>query len=130
MDHGSVQQHRPARLDIHGIRTTVKGGNAHGIAVYGSSGTAPITGITISRNRVHDLKLGSSETAVLNGNVDGWQVVGNTIDNVDNIGVELASEAHEGATSDVVLRNSLVTLSAQQRDPRHAPRDHDDERLS
>ena len=169
-------------LDIHGIRTTVKGGNAHGIAVYGSSGTAPITGITIAHNRVHDLKLGSSETVVLNGNVEGWQVVGNTIDNVDNIGidaigfervapsndrarngliadnvisdvdtrgnpaydtpsghcrcagaiyvdggkniviernrvtrsnlgVELASEAHKGATSDVVLRNNLVTLS-------------------
>jgi len=167
-------------LDVHHIRT--RGGNAHGIAVYGTSGSSPITGVTIEGNHVHDLRLGASEAIVVNGNVDGWKIVGNTIDDVDNIGIdaigyegvapqndrarngliaanvisdvdtlgnpaydtrdgncrcaggiyvdggddivvernrvtrsnlgiELASEARRGTTSDVVLRNNLVTRS-------------------
>lgn len=168
-------------LDVHDIRTAERG-NAHGIAVYGSSGSRPITGIAIEGNHVHDLKLGFSEAVVVNGNVDGWTISGNTVDDVDNIaidaigyegtaprndrarngvisenvisdvdtlrnaaydepggqcrcaggiyvdggddiviernritranlGIELASEARKGSTSDVLMRNNLVTRS-------------------
>ena len=64
-------------LDVHDIRT--RGGDAHGIAVYGTSGSSPIRGISIVDSSVHDLKLGSSEAIAVNGNVDGWQVVRNSV---------------------------------------------------
>ena len=169
------------RLDIHDIRTRGRG-NAHGIAVYGTSGSSPVTGLTIEGNTVHDLTLGASEAIVVNGNVAGWKIVGNRVDDVDNIaidaigyegtaprndrarngliagnvisdvdtrgnpaynepdgncrcaggiyvdggrdiviernrvmrsnlGIELASEAGDGSTSDVLVRNNLVTRS-------------------
>ncbi|HEX6389337.1 MAG TPA: right-handed parallel beta-helix repeat-containing protein, partial [Solirubrobacteraceae bacterium] len=73
-------------LDIHGIRT--RAGDAHGIAAYGSDGDRPIANLVIEHSYVHDLKLGSSEAIVLNGNVDGWRVSNNAIDDVDNIGID------------------------------------------
>ena len=73
-------------LDVHDI--SARRGNAHGIAVYGTSGTTPITGVRIEGSSVHDLRLGASEAIVVNGNVDGWAVVGNTIDDVDNIAID------------------------------------------
>ncbi|MDO8185530.1 right-handed parallel beta-helix repeat-containing protein [Conexibacter sp. JD483] len=73
-------------LDVHGIRT--RGGNAHGIAVYGTDGRRPIHDVTISRNRVHDNKLGSSEAVVVNGNVRGWRIVRNHVFRNDNIGID------------------------------------------
>ena len=48
--------------------------NAHGIAVYGDSVEHPITGLVIEGNEVDHLKLGASESVVVNGNVDGWRV--------------------------------------------------------
>jgi hypothetical protein len=73
------------RLDVHDIRT--RGGNAHGIAVYGM-GSSPTTGVAIEDSSVHDLRLGLSEAIAVNGNVAGWRVTGNTIDDVDNIGID------------------------------------------
>lgn len=79
-------------LDIHDIVAAGYGGgrvgNAHGIAVYGTSGATPVSGVTIANNHVHDLKLGTSEAIVVNGNVRGWTVVGNTVERVDNIGID------------------------------------------
>ena len=168
-------------LEIHDIRTRGRG-NAHGIAVYGTSGSSSVSGLTIEGNNVHDLTLGASEAIVVNGNVSGWRIVGNRVDDVDNIaidaigyegtaprndrarngliagnvisdvdtlgnpaynepdgncrcaggiyvdgghdiviernrvtrsnlGIELASEAGNGSTSDIVLRNNLITRS-------------------
>ena len=73
-------------LDVHGIRT--RGGDAHGIAVYGTDGRRPIHDVTIVRNRVHDNNLGSSEAVVVNGNVRGWKVVRNHVFRNDNIGID------------------------------------------
>jgi hypothetical protein len=96
-------------LDIHGIRT--RGGDAHGIAVYGTSGSSPIRDVTIAENNVHDLRLGSSEAVAINGNVDGWRVTGNTIDDVDNIGVDAIG--FEGtAPRDDRARNGVIAGNA------------------
>src|SRR5207302_909819 len=66
---------------------TSNSGNAFGIAVYGSS-TTPATDIVIDSNNVHDLKTGSSESVVLNGNVTNFQVTNNTVHDNNNIGID------------------------------------------
>ncbi len=50
--------------------------NAHGIAVYGDDPQGPVSGLSISGNEVDHLRLGASETVVVNGNVDGWAITG------------------------------------------------------
>ncbi|GAA3572940.1 right-handed parallel beta-helix repeat-containing protein [Microlunatus spumicola] len=62
--------------------------NAHGIAVYGDSVEHPITGLVIEGNEVDHLKLGASESVVVNGNVDGWRVSRNDIHDNNNIGID------------------------------------------
>ena len=62
--------------------------NAHGIAAYGDSVTTPISSLTISGNEVDHLRLGASESVVVNGDVDGWRITGNRIHDDDNIGID------------------------------------------
>ncbi len=97
-------------LDVHDIRT--RGGDAHGIAVYGTSGRAPISGVSIESNSVHDLKLGSSEAIAVNGNVDGWSIVGNSVFNVDNIGIDAigyegTARRNDRARNGVIAQNNV-----------------------
>lgn len=62
--------------------------NAHGIAAYGDDPAHSISDLTISGNTVDHLSLGASETVVVNGNVDGWSITGNTIYDNNNIGID------------------------------------------
>jgi hypothetical protein len=62
--------------------------NAHGIAAYGDSPTRAISGLTIADNEVDHLRLGASESVVVNGNVEGWSITGNRIHDDDNIGID------------------------------------------
>ena len=73
-------------LEVHDIRTATA--DAHGIAVYGTSGDAAIHDVTIERNSVHDNHLGSSESVVVNGNVRDWSITRNRIFRNDNIGID------------------------------------------
>lgn len=77
------------------IETLAEGGNAHGIAVYG---TEKMKNIVIQDNIVENLKLGASEALVLNGNIDGFNISGNIVRNNDNIGIDLIG--HEGIAED------------------------------
>ena len=70
--------------------------NAHGIAVYGRDPSSPISGLRITGNEVDHLKLGASESVVVNGNVDGWAITGNAIHDVNNIGIDAIG--YEGTT--------------------------------
>lgn len=74
---------------IHNIETTVPSadGNAHGIGVYGTE-TLPITGLKITGNQVDHLRLGSSESIALNGNVQGFSVTNNLVHDNNNIGID------------------------------------------
>lgn len=72
--------------EVHDV-TAWRGGQqsgAHGIAVYGTS-TSPAHAITLKDNHVHDLTLGWSEAVVINGNVRDFLVLGNTVEDVNNI---------------------------------------------
>ncbi|MGB5824637.1 MAG: stalk domain-containing protein [Proteocatella sp.] len=62
--------------------------NAHGIAVYGTNPTSPITNLLIEGNEVYNCKLGQSESMVLNGNVTEFKVINNKIHDNDNIGID------------------------------------------
>ncbi len=81
---------------IHDIKNTATptgkdrlGRDAHGIAVYGTKAPASIHNLTISGNELYNLVLGSSESLVLNGNVNGFAVTSNLIHDNDNIGIDL-----------------------------------------
>lgn len=86
------------------VETHAEGGNAHGIAVYG---TEPMTNINVIGNTVEELKLGASEALVLNGNIDGFNVERNTVRHNDNIGIDLIG--YEGVSSEQdYVRNGTV----------------------
>jgi len=78
ISHVTIQNNK-----VHDI-TTSEGGtshaertnyNAHGICLYGASGAAN-TDINILGNEVYNCKLGQSESVVVNGNVNGFDVIG------------------------------------------------------
>lgn len=91
---------------IHHIGNTADEGNAHGIAVYG---TGKMEQIRVMDNIVEELTLGASEAVVLNGNIDGFAVTGNTVRHNNNIGIDLIG--YEGVAEDPeadYVRNGTV----------------------
>jgi len=103
--------------DIHDIvntgGNTSHSGNAFGIAVYGSS-TTPTTKIVIDGNNIHDLKTGSSECLVVNGNVTDFQVTRNQVHDCNNIGIDFIGfegtcpDAAQDQARDGVCRGNVV----------------------
>ncbi|PEK86251.1 DUF5123 domain-containing protein [Bacillus mycoides] len=101
---------------IHHIETNVKDGNAHGIAVYGTSSHAQnnLNHIVIDNNEVTNLKLRLSEAIAVNGNVDSFEVTNNKVHDNNNIGIVLIG--HEGVSPVAALdqarhgivRNNIV----------------------
>lgn len=98
-------------LDVHDIRTTARTGDAHGIAVYGTSGDRPLSGISIEASSVHDLRLGTSEAIAVNGNVDGFRIAGNVVDDVNNIAID-AIGFEETAPRNDQARNGVIADNA------------------
>ena len=66
-----------------------RGGNAFGIAVYGTDTKTPITDLIIDGNEVHHLKTGSSESLVVNGNVTNFRITHNIVHDNNNIGIDV-----------------------------------------
>lgn len=98
---GESRDIRLADLTIHDLGTTFQGrngGDAHGIAVYGTSSLQPISGVEVVDSELYDLSLGSSEALVLNGNVQGFLVEGNQVHDTNNIGIDVIG--FEGTASD------------------------------
>ena len=60
----------------------------HGIAVYGTNGTTPLSHVTVDGNEVTRCKTGWSESMVLNGNVEDFVVSHNRVHDNDNIGID------------------------------------------
>ena len=80
--------------------------NAQGIIVYGST---TISNLKILNNQLYDCRLGYSEGIAVNGNVDGFEVFGNSLYNLTNIGIDIIG--HEGTCSNPAndqARNGLV----------------------
>jgi len=88
------------------------GDNAHGIQVYGQGTTAAtaIKNIVIENCKVHNLVTGFSECVTINGNVDGFSILNNSIHDNTNIGISI--EGNYGASGNATLdhaRNGTVS---------------------
>ena len=68
---------------VHGIRGT------HGICVYAKNPLVPLRDLTVAGCHVYDCRCGSSESVVLNGNIDGFLIEGNLIHDNNNIGIDM-----------------------------------------
>ena len=68
---------------VHGVRGT------HGICVYARNDLVPVEDIIIEGCEVYDCECGSSESVVLNGNVDGFTIESNIIHDNNNIGIDM-----------------------------------------
>ncbi|WPU65653.1 hypothetical protein [Peredibacter starrii] len=82
--------------NIYGVTNNDANGNAHGILISGDD-PIPMTTINIGGNQVHNLVLGFSESVVVNGNVDGFWIAGNSIYDNNNIAIDVIG--HEGTCS-------------------------------
>ena len=85
-----IGNNRPA---IHG-----DGPFAHGIAVYGTRAPQAARAIRIEGNELHHLETGGSEALVVNGNVDGFEILDNYIHHVNNIAIDCIG--YEGTSPD------------------------------
>ena len=68
---------------VHGVRGT------HGICVYARNDLAPVRDLAIEDCEVYDCECGSSESVVLNGNIDGFILKDNIIHDNNNIGIDM-----------------------------------------
>ncbi len=83
--------------------------NAHAILFVGSQANS-ISNILIENNYIHDCIPGYSEALTLNGNIDGFTIQNNKIENITNIGMDIAGHwSWTGAPADVnYSRNGTV----------------------
>jgi hypothetical protein len=65
------------------------GGDAHGIAVFGTDADHPIEEVEIVGNELANLTLGSSEALVVNGNVKDFLIERNRVHDTNNIGIDV-----------------------------------------
>jgi len=95
---------------IHDVKTTgtTSSYNAHGLAAYGSSGTTSIKYLYIWHNELSNLVLGYSESLVMNGNVEYFDISGNLIHDNNNIGIDIIGGEGTAPKNDVA-RNGNVT---------------------
>lgn len=77
----------PAEIAI--LKSADPGDNSGAINVVGTD-NVPITGLVIRNNYIHNVIPGWTEGIQVNGNVDGFEVSGNIITEVQNIGIVAA----------------------------------------
>ncbi len=90
----------------------MRGKNAMGITVYGTSITTPISDLLIDGNEIFNCQPAPSEALALNGNVTNFVVSDNVVHDVNNIGIDLiGGEADINptqVTSNGVVRGNTV----------------------
>jgi hypothetical protein len=83
----------------------LRGADAMGITVYGTEATA-ISAIVINNNFIHNCEPAHSEALTLNGNITNFVVSSNTVQDVDNIGIDfIGGETDINPNSTLVARN-------------------------
>jgi NPCBM/NEW2 domain/Right handed beta helix region len=89
---GSADHIRVEDTFVHDLGTEFEGrngGDAHGIAVFGTATDDAIEDIEIVDNELANLSLGSSEALVVNGNVEDFLIEGNRVHDVNNIAIDV-----------------------------------------
>ena len=71
------------KCTVHGVR------GIHGINFYANNDLTAVSDIIIEDCEVYDCECGSSESVVLNGNIDGFLIAGNRIHDNNNIGIDM-----------------------------------------
>jgi len=66
----------------------LKGREAGAIGIFGTDAKVPLSNILIEGCRIEHCEPAQSEALVLNGNVDGFKVINNSISDVNNIGID------------------------------------------
>ncbi len=97
--------------------TAMNGTDAHGLSVHGTSGTQSVNNIIIDGNELYNLKLGSSEALVLNGNVEFWQVTNNIVRDSNNIGIDIigfesTAPSNDQARDGLVAYNDVYNITS------------------
>ena len=82
----------------------MRGENAMGVTVYGTSTKSAVSNIIIDGNEIYDAEPAPSEALVLNGNVTDFEVTNNVVHDVNNIGIDLI-----GGERDINRKKKLVT---------------------
>ncbi len=97
-------------LEIEGnVIHEIRGGHAMGITVYGTE-PEPISDLLIAGNRIFDCDPARSEALTVNGNVDGFEIRGNLVRDVNNIGIDMiGGETKIQPDPALVARNGLVS---------------------
>jgi len=101
---------------VSNIVNATSGSGCHGIAVYGTNATTPLSNVTVDGNEVTRCKTGWSESMVLNGNVEHFVVSHNKVHDNDNIGIDFIGfegecptpaldQARNGVCTDNVVYN-------------------------
>lgn len=94
---------------------TIAGNNVHdariteGIAVYGRPGSG-VNNVNIIGNRVHGLILGQLEAMPINGNVDGFTIIGNSGYEMDNLFIDVIGGEGNGGNKDQP-RNGVIAYN-------------------
>lgn len=78
-------------LDVHDVRYTGSSpdGGAQGVSFYGGNTQFALSDVAVIDCRIHDLRLGQSETITFNGNVERFLIEGCEIHDNDNIGISI-----------------------------------------
>ncbi|HKI29312.1 MAG TPA: NosD domain-containing protein, partial [Actinomycetota bacterium] len=114
---GAADHIRLAGNVVRDMGTTFEGpngGDAHGIAVFGTSGDHPIEEVEIVDNELANLTLGSSEALVVNGNVKDFRIEGNEVHGTNNIAIDVigfegtAPDPTVDQARDGIVRGNLV----------------------
>ncbi len=71
--------------------------NSQPLIVFGDS-TTPLSHLNIINNEIYNCRLGFSEALAVNGNVDTFNIIGNSVHDVTNIGIVMIG--HEQTCSD------------------------------
>lgn len=125
---GSGTEIRGAHNRIHAISNGING--AHGLAVYGTSGSASLNHVFIDGNELFNLTLGQSESMALNGNVQYWTVTNNVVHDNDNIGIDaIGFEGTAPSTSVDQARDGTISANVvyninDNNNPAYPPHDN------
>ncbi|MCB2221515.1 MAG: T9SS type A sorting domain-containing protein [Bacteroidetes bacterium] len=72
--------------------------NAQPLIIYGTDPEFPITDLLVLDCEIFNARTGYSEALAVNGNVDGFEISGNEVHDITNIGIDAIG--HEGTCSD------------------------------
>lgn len=102
---------RNCKVHDHGFKYDFESGsdnyNAHGIYVSGAVDN-PTKDILVEGCELYNLHLGSSESLVFNGNVDGFEAKDNYIHDTDNIGIDAIGYEQDEENENDSARNGKI----------------------